>query len=156
MSFFVPKIRCRQEEHNAWKSSAKRTGQKARAIQKAETAAGSSRSDSAQVREDAYYGDNAYCVRIILKVYWLLIKSAPMYVNNFFWDFRLWKKHNWPLYEIWPLYHGNRQEAVSERADEEAVPRPQRTLAPHFWEVGVWAGTYRNHLSHCALVHPWL
>ena len=42
-----------------------------------------------QVREDAYYGNNAYCVRIILKVYWLLIKSAPMYVNNFFWDFRL-------------------------------------------------------------------
>ena len=45
--FFVPKIRCRQEEHNAGKNSAEGTGQKARAIQKAETAAGSSRSDSA-------------------------------------------------------------------------------------------------------------
>ena len=37
-----------------------------------------------QVREDAYYGNNAYYVRIILKVYWFLIKAAPMYVNNFF------------------------------------------------------------------------
>ena len=152
MSFFVPKIRCRQEEHNAWKSSAKRTGQKARAIPKAETAAGSSRSDSAQVREDAYYGDNAYYVRI--RGVLVFNKGCPYVCKQFL--LGLQAMHNWPLYEIWPLYHGNCQEAVSERADEEAVPWPQRTLAPHFWEVGVWAGTYRNHLSHCALVHSWL
>ncbi len=28
-------------------------------------------------------------IACVLKVYWFLIKAAPMYVNNFFWDFRL-------------------------------------------------------------------
>ena len=36
---------------------------------------------------NAYYGTNAYCVRI--RGVLVLIKAAPMYVNNFFWDFRL-------------------------------------------------------------------
>ena len=42
---------------------------------------------------NAYYRHITKIMRIacVLKAYWLLIKSAPMYVNIFFWDFRLWK-----------------------------------------------------------------